>query len=313
MPARIWLDLESAYRLARAREQEAGEGQRLKQETRWLAPFRYAELARLGAVAARTRAIDKVRDLQRFFGVASLDSVMEVHRYQAAFRCGQRGGGDRQPHAIAAWLRLGELRAREIESGAFDRPALMAALPTIRSMTRSAPEEFPPRLIAELAEAGVALVIQPHLKGTGAHGAVFWLGRERPTILLTIRGRWADVFWFSLFHEIGHILLHGPKAVFIEDDCTPPELQAKEAEANRFAADRLIPPPAYRRFCATGSFTPDAIAAFADDIGVHPGIVVGRLHHDGLLRHDWGNKLRIRYDWADDTARAPDSAPGPRT
>lgn len=294
VPAHIWLGLEAEYRLALAQKAEKDQ---LTREVKLLTPFCYPELAKLGFVKKLSVRRDKVRELQRFFGVASLDSVLEVRRYQAAFRVGKAGAAPTRPHAVASWLRMGELRAREIPCKPFDRAKLESSLDKIRAMTLMKPEEFQAPLIRLLAECGVALVIAPHFPGTKAYGATFWLGRDKAVLMLTIRGHWADIFWFSLFHELGHLLLHDRRETFIEDGNAPPDLEEQEREANAFAADQLIPPAVYERFVKRGDFYPESIARFARELGIDPGIVVGRLQHDGLLRPNWGNKLRTRYTW----------------
>lgn len=296
VPANIWLGLESEYRLAIARHAEE---RQLAEEITLLTQFSYGELAKLGMVKSLSARRDKVRELQRFFGVASLTSVSAegVQQYQAAFRVGRAGTLPVKPHAVASWLRMGELKAEAIPCQPFDRTKLESALDKIRSMTLQAPEEFERALTGLLAECGVALVIVPHFAGTKAHGSTFWLARHKAVLMLTIRGRWADIFWFSLFHELGHVLLHGHRDVFIENGSPSPELEKQEAEADAFARDRLVPPSAYEPFVGNGNFYPDSVEAFASDIGINAGIVVGRLQHDEHLRPAWGNDLRTRYTW----------------
>jgi len=292
VPAHIWLGLESEYRLALARQAEE---KQIAEETKLLTPFCYSELAKLGFVKKLSNRRDKVRELQRFFGVASLESVLDVPRYQPAFRIGKGGATSTKPRAVASWLRMGELIAQKIPCKPFDRAKLESSLDEIRAMTIMRPEEFQEKLTKLLAECGVALVIVPHFPGTKAHGATFWIGRDKAVLMLTIRGRWADIFWFSLFHELGHILLHNRRQTFIEDGNTPSDLEEQEKEADAFAADQLIPPADYERFVKHGDFYPNSIARFASKLGIDAGIVVGRLQHDGLLPPNWGNKLRTRY------------------
>jgi len=297
VPSNIWLGLESEYRLALAHQAEE---KQIAEEIKLLTPFCYSELAKLGLVKKLSVRREKVRELQRFFGVASLDSVLQVRRYQAAFRVGKAGTAPTKPRAVASWLRMGELRGQKIPCKPFDRAKLESSLEEIRAMTLMRPEEFQERLTKLLAECGVALVIAPHFPGTKAHGATFWIGRDKAVLMLTIRGHWADIFWFSLFHELGHILLHGRRETFIEDDAVSRDQEQQEEEANVFARDQLIPPSAYKHFVGVGNFYPDAVAAFARKIGIDAGIVVGRLQHDGLLRPEWGNKLRTRYVWVEE-------------
>ena len=294
VPANIWLGLEAEYRLALARK---AENDRLTREIKLLTPFRYSKLAELGFVKKLSNRREKVQELRRFFGVASLESVRDVRHYAVAFRVGKAGTAPVKPHAVASWLRMGELRAKEIPCEPFDRVKLESSLDAIRAMTLMKPEEFQEKLRKLLAECGVALVIAPHFLGTKAHGATFWL-QDKAVLMLTNRGRWADIFWFSLFHELGHILLHDRRETFIEDEAASSAFKEQEEEADAFAADQLIPTADYERFVERGDFRLESIAQFARDLGIDAGIVVGRLQHDGLLPPNWGNKLRTRYIWA---------------
>ncbi|HEY4977259.1 MAG TPA: HigA family addiction module antitoxin [Gaiellaceae bacterium] len=302
VPAHVWLGLESEYRLALAREQGETEAQQLRGESRLVAAYCYPQLVKAGVVAKTTKPIERVRELQRFFGVASLLAIPNVQRYQAALRQGTSNRHRRSPEAVAAWLRLAETRATQVDTKPYDSARLREALNAIRGMTRREPKAFLPELSALLAEAGVALVLLPHFPGTRAHGATFRAGRDRAILALTIRGSCADIFWFSLFHELGHILLHDKRDVIIESDDIDPTREAREAQADAFARDTLIPPPDYARLVARRDLMPQALRAFADEIGIAPGIVVGRLQYDAFLKHEWHNDLRARYAWAEDVA-----------
>jgi HTH-type transcriptional regulator/antitoxin HigA len=119
---------------------------------------------------------------------------------------------------------------------------------------------------------------------------------------MTIRSAWADIFWFSLFHELGHLLVHDKRDVIIEGDDADPASEKREAEAETFARDTLIPPDEYARLLKRGDVAAQRIRAFAAEIGIDAGIVVGRLQHDGHLKHDWHNDLRTRYVWAEGVA-----------
>ena len=304
VPARIWLGLESEYRLTLARRQSDAELERLKEESKLTTTYCYGQLARLGMVLPSTKPLVRVAELQRFFGVASLEAIPEVRRYQAAFRQGAAGRRRRSPEALAAWLRLGELQARQLDCDAFDRTRLEESLPALRALTMQAPGVCEPALSSLLARAGVALVICPHFPGTRVHGATFWPSRRNATLMITIRGAWADVFWFSLFHELGHILLHGRREVILEDDDADLAAKQREGEADDFAGDVLIPPDDYRRFLGAGSYSKASIEAFAAEIGIDSGVVVGRLQHDGHLSHDRCNALRTRFTWASETQEA---------
>ncbi len=123
----------------------------------------------------------------------------------------------------------------------FAREGLKAELTNIRRLTNEKPETFAPALKQALADCGVALVVLPHLPKTYAHGATFWLSQDKAVVLMSIRGSWADIFWFSLFHELGHVLLHNSRMTFIEGaGMAMPETAQQEEEADRFAANVLI-------------------------------------------------------------------------
>ncbi|RLB69290.1 MAG: addiction module antidote protein, HigA family [Deltaproteobacteria bacterium] len=297
VPAHVWTGLEAEYRLALARQQEQNEQERLKEEVPLIKHFCYAKLVSLGIVPKLTKGVDKVLELQKFFGVTSLNNVKTVRRYEAAFRCGN-ARQKRSPEAVAAWLRLGELKGRKIDCAPFDKILLESSLPEIRSLTMQPPNDFLPRLTGLLAHAGIALVLCPHFPKTYAHGATFPLGREKTVLMLSIRGKWADIFWFSLFHELGHILLHDRNAIFVDYDNGDAYLQKQEKEADEFAANTLIPLPQWSTFTGRGLFDAKAIRDFAGNVGVDAGIIVGRLQHENILKPSWKNNLRTRYEWA---------------
>lgn len=299
VPAHIWTGLEDEYRLTVARIKQHQERQKLKSESKLVARFCYNNLVQLGLVERKTRAIDKVLELQHFFGVTSLENISQLRRYAPAFR---QGGGkyhdNQSPEALATWLRIGELQAQNTVCPAFDKKKLENTLPLIRTLTRQLPERFEPVLQEFLAEAGVVFVLLPHLPKTYVHGATFWLGNQKAVLLLTIRGAWADIFWFSLFHELGHLLLHpSRKEVILEWDDTQSENRMREQQADDFAANTLIPEALYKEFTLKGKFYEEDIVRFAEQVGIDAGIVVGRLQHAGHIQNAWHNKLRTRYQW----------------
>src|SRR5439155_9693128 len=128
---------------------------------------------------------------------------------------------------------------------------------------------------------------------------------KKALIGLTLRYKWDHQIWFTLFHEIAHLILHGKDLDFVVDNPTEdmtdkvvdPDMQRHEEEANRFSADTLIPPRALAEFIAQGKFTNDAVLAFANKQGIGPGIAIGRLQQEGLLEYYQGTKLMRKFDW----------------
>lgn len=298
VPAHVWTGLEEAYRLALAK---AKEDRKLDDENGLVDVSLYRKLADGGQVASIDGRSpegrrNRVRELRRFFGVASLENVPNVGTYRAAFRVGAAGGTE--AYALATWLRWGEISASSqgVEAK-FDRGRLREALLRLRQCTCTAPDAWIPSIRGELERCGVAFAVVPHLPKTRAHGAAFWPKPTLPVVQLSLRGKRGDIFWFSLFHEIGHLLLHGKREVFVSD--APPSARAatdEERQANAFARDQLVPPRPYEAFRSEGDLTENAIRAFATNISVHPSIVLGRLQRDGALPHHRYGHLHQRID-----------------
>lgn len=292
VPSHIWNGLEAEYRLILAKQREE---QNLASEAGLVAEFPYAQIAKLKFLKKTKNAVEKVTELRRFFGVASLYNLETVDSYEPAFRQGK--GGKASSYALIAWLRMAEIKARAMECASFSASKLKAALPHIRALTRETPDIFLPLLSELLEKCGVAFILQPHLPKTYAHGATFFLG-EKAVLVMTIRGAWADVFWFSLFHEIGHVLLHSKRQRFVENDAIDPALRKQEDEADAFARETLIPSKYWQAFVENGVFSHQNIQGFADEMGIAPGIVTGFLrHHDHLPMTN--HIHRVLYQWVD--------------
>ena len=161
-------------------------------------------------------------------------------------------------------------------------------------MTRDDPDEFDPKLRMCLAENGVVLVLVEHLRSTGAHGATYWLG-GKAVVQMSVRYRWDDVFWFSFFHELGHVLLHGRNERFVEFNSGGRD--PRESEADAFAARTLIPDDAYADFVLRHKrrFSSKTVSNFAAAVDVAPSIVVGRLQHDRQIPFKNLNGLRSQF------------------
>jgi len=290
IPAAFWNNLEKQYRetLAAIEAERALEAQASLAEE-----FPYAEMATRSWVAETRVRTERVKELLKFFGVANLDLV--ALNDETAYRVANRGRVS--PGALAAWLRRGDIEASLIKTAPFDERALRSSLPGMRSLTLKPPEEFEDALVRLCASAGVALVFVPHLPRTFANGAARWVSPTRALIQLSLRYPYEDVFWFSFFHELGHILLHGKRSRFV--DFNHIVADPREGEANTFSAETLIPRDSYSDFVERERLGQTSICKFATSIGVSPGIVVGRLQHDGRLPRTHLNGLRRRFAWVE--------------
>ena len=286
-PAHFWSNLELQFQEDRLRRAEKD---RLGAHLGWLKKFPVAAMIRLGWLKKQKDKTAQLEEVLHFFGIASPDRWETVWReHQTTFRQTRRF--ETSSEAVSAWLRQGDIQARQIECEPFDRKKFLRGLESIRTLTREAPRFFVPRLTELCASAGVAVVFVPEVVKTGVSGAARWLG-DRAVIQLSPRYKSNDQLWFTFFHEAGHILKHGRKEVFIESDDYSGQ---KEEEANIFAGDRLIPPYELRRFLQHWNRSNEDIIIFADRIGIAPGIVVGRLQHDKVLPKSQGNTLKVYY------------------
>jgi addiction module HigA family antidote len=289
VPAAFWNNLEKNYRetLARLSEQE-----RLQEQIAWLNELPVRAMVKLNWIRPFKEKVHQLQELLNYFGVASPERWREIWLgAQVAYRTSQAFESD--PGAVSAWLRKGELTAREIACKPYDESAFKAALKTIRSITVKPPEEFQHEVVRLCADAGVAVAFVPELPKMRASGATWWLTPTKAVILLSLRYKSDDHLWFSFFHEAGHILLHGKKDVFIEDNHS----NEKEEEANRYASELLIPSQRLKTFLATTRLSKEAIRGFSADLGIAPGIVAGRLQHDGYLPVTHCNDLKRRLMW----------------
>ncbi|WP_265644901.1 helix-turn-helix domain-containing protein [Verminephrobacter aporrectodeae] len=297
--AGFWLTREAQYR-ERVALQDAA--QRHATMVPWLERFPIKELMDQGVLVKRRLSAktkpDLVGELLAFFGVASSEQ-WERHygQMEVAFRRSREDQAD--VAAISVWLRLGEREAEKFEGPRYDELRLRQALGNIRALTHQTPQEFVPELQHLLREAGVAFVLVPALPKTHVSGVARWLSPHRPLIQLSSYGKTNDKFWFSFFHEAAHILLHSQQknAVFLDDPDHTGRSSDKEGEANAWARGWLIPPQ-HARAMEELPRTRAAVQAFAKQVGVHPGIVVGRMQHDRLLDISWLNDLKVRVLFA---------------
>lgn len=293
IPARFWNNREQQYRqyLTRLRERE-----RLAGYAEWTRQFSVKAMAERGVIAGYDDPVDLVASLLNFFGLASPEQWNAVwDRFEVAFRktsAYESGQGD-----LAAWLRMGELQAQDIECIPYSPERFRKALNRIRPLTATLPEVFQPEVVRLCAEAGVAVTFVPQLPKSRVSGATHWLTPEKALIELSLRYKTNDQLWFTFFHEAGHILLHGKRGVFLENDGQADE---RDDEADAFAANILIPNDAYAAFldsAPAGCISKESIREFADRLGIAPGIVVGRLQHDKHLPYTHCNDLKQRLGW----------------
>lgn len=303
-PAHFWLNLQQLFDESEARNKIEAKIDDWKE---WAGKFPVAEMLRFGWFDEEVKTVD-INSLLDFFGVSSpkgWNSVWEAanvsYRQTRKFKT--------TPEAISAWVRATELMAAQLESEVelkeFNNDLLSSHINQLRSFTRLKVNEAVSRVQALCASVGLLVVWVPELKQTGISGCARWLTDSKPLIALTLRYKTDDQMWFTFFHELGHILLHRKEKMFILDNAAEdisdlvvdPPMQGREEEANRFAADTLIPPDLLMKFISKNNFNSDAVYDFSEEIGIGPGILVGRLQREGVLARNQGNMFKQKLDW----------------
>ncbi|MDE0320735.1 MAG: ImmA/IrrE family metallo-endopeptidase [Acidimicrobiaceae bacterium] len=289
VPAAFWNNLELNYRAHLTR---CAELERLAQDVDWLDELPVAQLVKRGWITKGTTGAERVREVCSFFGVASVAVWRDIWEQPvAAYRASRAFSKD--PGAVAAWLRIGEIEGSKLECEGFSKSGLRALLPELRSLTNEAdPAVWVPAVRERCRHVGVAFVVEPEIRGSRLNGATRWLGPNKALVQISTRHKRHDIAWFTLFHEIGHLLLHSKKETFINDGDS---IGAVEQEADAFASRVLIPPEQEPELGHLNSAA-DA-TRFAHLIGIGPGIVVGRLQHMGWWKHSEGKDLQWRFDW----------------
>lgn len=289
IPAHFWNNRERQYREFLARRQERG---KLAAQVDWVDHFPVREMVKFGFIPdKRPNKVAVLEALLGYFGIASPDQWEAVWQ-GVAFRRSKKSN----EYALAAWLRFGQLIAQRAPCTDFDPGKFERELAQLRRLTLMQPEQFQPLLTGICRECGVVSAFVRELPGSGASGATFWAGQSRPVIMLSLRYKTDDHLWFTFFHEAAHILLHGRREVFIEG--LDGEDQ-REREANHFAAEILIPSAQLQAFRSKHRHLSQAnIEQFAAELGIAPGIVVGRLQHERMLPRTHCNRLKRRLDWA---------------
>jgi len=291
-PADFWIRREAVYRADLARLEKESV---LAKESAWLKTLPVRSMRKLGWVCADFGTGRIVRECLQFFGVESVSAWAAKYEPMVDTRFRASKKGNTSLGAVAAWLRKGEIDAESLECGVFDREKLVTSLAKLRELTLlTSPKQFVPLVQDTCAACGVAVVFVPTPRGCPAHGATRWLGGDKPVVQLSLRYKSNDQLWFTFFHELGHILLHDRRVGFFELD--ERSTSALELEANTFAQDQLIPKQMTAKL-RQAARSMEHVKSLARELGIAPGIVVGRLQHDGLLPWSSMSELKVFYSW----------------
>lgn len=284
-----WLNLQNAYdvKVAEIVEQKELEEGGEKEICEMIA-FKYFKEE--GYVLDKRYSLkEKIIELRKILGVASLESLTSFN-HLVSYR-NTREFTTKSIVNSNIMLELASKKARDKTTTKLNRRKLERSLPALRKLSRQDPEVSPQRLSDILLDCGVVLVGLPALPNANLNGATKKFSNGSALLLLTDRNKAPDIFWFSLFHEIGHILEND----FSSDEGNSESYLRSEEQADQFVKDFLIRPEDYQAFVGKGNFDKSDIIRFAEEIDIHPSVVLGRLQNEGILGFDRFRELKENY------------------
>lgn len=235
---------------------------------------------------------EKVKGLRQYLKIVSLDLLREPSLHVQF-----RSSGELSEKNIInsnVWLQVVINESFKQETSKFDHKKLRSMLPELRELTIGNIEENYRTLIDKLASVGVVLVLLPHLANSGINGVTKWISKDKVIVGLNDKRKYADIFWFSLFHELGHVLQGKTKTTYIDGPIFT-DKQLMEEDADVFARNTLIPEDRYKWFIRNKTLSNISIYSLASELKVSPGIIVGRLQHDKHIKQNQFNDLRSRF------------------
>lgn len=286
IPAKFWMNLELEYQETLARLKSI---EQLDAERTFLEKIPYKEYEKLGWLPCTPIISEQINNLRSFFGVATLESVLNVQ--SVAFR--KSAHHLAEAYALAAWITKAEQLAKEHDPDKFNAGKLKESLNDIKKMTKIPLRKSSFFKIEQLCLTfGVVVVIVPPISKTHVNGVTKWLDNDRVMVALSPRGAYEDIFWFTFFHEIGHVLQNKKSKTFV--DLEHEELDVLENEADTFALETLLNKKAYQEFVHSKKYVSEGeIRSFSRQHDIHAGILVGRLMKDGIIEYGHSfNKLR---------------------
>lgn len=293
----FWMNLETNYRLHLAQKEQGSTDIPRRSKVYSLAPVK--ELIKRGWI----KTPDSVNELEkRVCSFLEISSPEEEPQFEMAVS--RRHSVERGPVDAAqiAMLKRAKHLVASQKVGRFDRKKFRATIPQILDHAKDAKSAS--RVPRFLMDLGVHFVIVPSLPQSFLDGATF-SPEGNPVIVLSLRYDRIDNFWFTLMHEIAHVDGRH-RGIFIDNDLEQDAKSSEEKDADDSAQNWLIEANRYKAFvhAARPYFSRQSIVNFAQEIGRHPGIVLGRLHHEKVVHFShlrpMLEKVRpILADWVD--------------
>jgi HTH-type transcriptional regulator/antitoxin HigA len=290
LKAHIWTGLQSNWDLSQARRKASHPS---VERTSWLNLFPISELKKREILPDTNDKGAILEELLALFGIGKPEAypaklkALAVHHRQATKK-------NISQHHVYTWLMLGERRARCMNLPAFDEQKFLSAVHRFRSLTCEPPSVFEPVLKSMCAEAGLALILEPPISKTCIFGSARWVDGVYPVIQMSLRMKSNDHFWWTLFHECAHIVLHQGKN-FADDHKGKGD--GIETEADKWAETILYGEGGVQKIVESRPRSAAAVRKWADRLELHPGLIVGMLQHYGALPYTHLNSLKAKFEW----------------
>jgi HTH-type transcriptional regulator / antitoxin HigA len=288
IPAHFWMNHQKGYDeyLARVKRQTV-----IEEAIEWAKQFPLRDMINKGWLPEASTIFEKTAALLSFFSFAGHSSWEDYYLKQqlkVAFRISL--ANTKEPFAISAWLRKGELQAAELQASEYSDKNFKEALPLLKSVMANHPDNFFNQLQEIYLVAGVKVVHTPALPKAPISGSTRWIN-DTPLIQLTGRYKRNDSFWFTFFHEAGHILLHGKKDIFLEKVEYSDKDKEKEKEADAFACKWTLSDEEEQEIMDAPILNNETLLAFAKKFNTHPAIIIGRLQHKDHIPYSIGRQF----------------------
>lgn len=287
IPANFWMNHQRGYDeyIARTKRLEV-----IEESVEWAKLFPLAEMIKKEWLPHAATIQEKTMAMLAFFGFSNHSAWEDYYfkqQLKVAFRISL--ANTNEPYAISAWLRKGELQAAELSAKDYSEKNFKEALPDLKTVMAKHPDNFYNQLQGICLEAGVKVVHTPALPKAPICGSTRWLN-DTPLMQLTGRYKRNDSFWFTFFHEAGHILLHGKKDIFLEKVEYSDKDKVKEAEADEFAIKWTLTEEEEAEILANAPLDEEDIRNFGKQFNTHPAIIIGRLQHKKLIPYSLGRE-----------------------
>ena len=293
VPKSFWLNLQANYE---AELLEANEEQTITEEERTVRDELtevVKHLRQRGLMPAREKKDDSILSLRKALQISNISNLGEMIP-AGAFRLATNAKTN--PYVLGAWIRLCQIAGDgKRVTTQFDIRQMDALIAEIKSVMLQDNADIQNDLKAVMGKYGIDFSVEMNFRGAPVQGYISQKNDGTYQMVLTIRGSFADIFWFSLFHELGHIVNGDVTKNTKFIDCGSDK--EKEVAADFFASNKLLEPVSYAAFVKKDDFSIDAIKKYAHMQNVKPYIVIGRLQKEKYLEYHCFSEYKLRYKW----------------